>query len=88
MERQADPFLVAEALARGGHAIVSLEVTGRPEQAKESGHRQKEVKLFDVCEGLGIPCIPPYQMLLQERARFILDVAALESWSHPEPALR
>lgn len=88
MERQADPFLVAEAVARGGHAVVSLEVTGRPSQAKRSGHTQKEVKLFDVCEGLGIACIPPYQMLLQERARFILDADAPGSWSRPEPVLR
>lgn len=62
----ADPHLVAEALARGKDEtiIVSLEVTGNPKSARPAS--QKRVKLYDICEGLGISCIQTYEMLQRE----------------------
>lgn len=68
----ADPHLVAEALARGKDEtiIVSLEVTGNPKSARPAS--QKRVKLYDICEGLGIACIQTYEMLQRENLEFRL----------------
>lgn len=60
----ADYFLVAQAHA-GRHTVVTHE--------KPSGST-KRVKIPDVCQGLGIPCVLPYTMLREERARFVLPV--------------
>ena len=58
----ADYYLVAHALARGD-TVVTHEVP-RP-----SVHR---VMIPNVCVGLGVPYINPFQMLSRERARFVL----------------
>ncbi|MGI9346350.1 MAG: DUF4411 family protein [Gammaproteobacteria bacterium] len=68
----ADPSLVAEALARAESqiVIVSTEVTGNPKSAAAGS--QKQVKIPDVCDGLDIPCIQPWEMLRREQPSFIL----------------
>lgn len=58
----ADYYLVAHALAHG-HTVVTHEVASTS---------TKKLKIPDVCIGLGIKCISPYDMLRQERARFVL----------------
>ncbi len=58
----ADYYLVAQAFA-DSFAVVTHEIP--------SGSRKK-VKIPDVCIGLGIKCVTPYQMLALEKARFVL----------------
>ncbi len=58
----ADYYLIAHALAHGS-IVVSHE---KPDNSK------KRVKIPDVCIGLGITCMNPYEMLRRERARFVL----------------
>ena len=58
----ADYYLVAQAYA-GQHTVVTLE--------KASGSKRK-IKIPDVCIGIGIKCVTPYEMLRNERARFVL----------------
>lgn len=58
----ADFYLVAHALAHG-HTVVTHEV------AQASA---KKVKIPNVCIGLGVKCMTPYEMLRVERARFVL----------------
>lgn len=58
----ADYYLVVHALA-GNHTVVTHEVP--------SGSRGR-VKIPDACLGVGVRFITPYQMLRNERARFVL----------------
>ena len=58
----ADFYLVAHALA-GRHEIVTHEI---PSDSK------KRIKIPSVCIGLGIRCLTPFEMLRNERARFVL----------------
>lgn len=58
----ADYYLVAHALAHGD-AIVTHEI---PADSK------KKIKIPNVCIGLGIKCMSPYEMLRIERAVFVL----------------
>jgi len=58
----ADYYLVAQAHA-GKHTVVTHEV---PSASK------RKIKIPDVCIGLGIKCMTPYEMLRRERARFVL----------------
>lgn len=58
----ADYYLVAQAHA-GQHTVVTHEV---PSGAT------KKVKIPDVCVGMGVHCISPFEMLRRERARFVL----------------
>ena len=58
----ADYYLVAQALAHG-HTIVTHEIPSAS---------TKRIKIPDVCIGLGIKCMTPFEMLRRERARFIL----------------
>ena len=58
----ADYYLVAQAYA-GQHAVVTHE--------RASGSRRK-IKIPDVCIGLDIKCVTPYEMLRNERACFVL----------------
>lgn len=58
----ADYWLVAHAKAHGW-TVVTHEVP--------SDGRRK-IKIPNVCIGLGIHCISPYEMLRRERARFVL----------------
>lgn len=59
----ADCYLIAHALA-GGHDVVTQEVA-RP--------TKKNVKIPNACIGLGIRCLTPFEMLRNERARFVLE---------------
>ena len=58
----ADYYLVAQARA-GQHTVVTHE--------RASGSRRK-IKIPDVCIGLGVKYLTPYEMLRIERARFVL----------------
>jgi hypothetical protein len=58
----ADYYLVAHALAHGD-TVVTHEVP------KDAG---KKIKIPNVCIGLGIKCMSPYEMLRRERALFVL----------------
>jgi hypothetical protein len=59
----ADYYLVAQALALG-HTVITHE---RP--APQS---VRKIKIPDVCIGLGVKCMSPFEMLRKERARFVL----------------
>ena len=61
--QKADYYLVAQAYA-GRHTVVTHEVASAS---------TRKIKIPDVCIGLGIKCITPYEMLRNERARFVLD---------------
>lgn len=58
----ADYYLVAHALAYG-HTVVTHE---------KAAPQAKKIKIPNVCIGLNIKCMTPYEMLRTERARFIL----------------
>lgn len=58
----ADYWLVAYALAHG-HTVVTHEVPSSS---------SRKIKIPNACVGLGIRFMTPYQMLRQERARFVL----------------
>ncbi|MCC6547094.1 DUF4411 family protein [Candidatus Sumerlaeota bacterium] len=61
----ADYYLAAQAHA-GGHIVVTHEVPSSS---------IRKIKIPDVCIGLGITCVTPYEMLRRERARFVLGRA-------------
>lgn len=61
----ADYFLVSQAHA-GEHTVVTHEVP--------SGSSRR-IKIPDVCLGLHIPCMSPYEVLRNEHARFVLAVS-------------
>jgi hypothetical protein len=58
----ADFWLVAAALA-GRHTVVTHEV---------ASPTLKRIKIPNVCVGLGVEFMNPYQMLRKEQARFVL----------------
>lgn len=58
----ADYYLVAQARA-GNYTLVTHEVPSSS---------TRKIKIPDVCIGLGIKCMTPYEMLRNERARFVL----------------
>ena len=58
----ADYYLVAQAYA-GQYTVVTHEVASAS---------VRKVKIPNACLGLGIKCMTPYEMLRNERARFIL----------------
>lgn len=60
--QEADYYLIAYALAHK-HDLVTHEVPG---------DGVKQVKIPEVCIGLGIRSLSPFQMLRREQARFIL----------------
>ena len=62
----ADYWLVAHALAHD-YVIVTHEIPAAT---------PRRIKIPNVCIGLNVRCINPYQMLRQEQARFILAAAA------------
>lgn len=59
----ADYYLVAHALAHG-HILVTHEIASTS---------LRKIKIPDVCLGLNIKCISPFEMLRNERARFVLE---------------
>ena len=61
----ADYYLIAHALAHG-HSVVTHEL---------SSVSTKRIKIPNVCIGLGLKCMTPYEMLRVERARFVLGPA-------------
>jgi len=61
-----DYYLVAQALD-GGHVVVTHE---KPEASI------KRVKIPNVCIGVGVAFMNPFEMLRRERARFVLAGAA------------
>lgn len=62
----ADYYVVAHALAHK-HTVVTHEV---------SSDSRKKIKIPNVCIGLNIKCMTPFEMLRHERARFILGHSA------------
>ena len=58
----ADYYLIAHAKSKK-HIIVTHEVPA---------NTKKKIKIPNVCIGLQIKCMTPYEMLRKERARFIL----------------
>ncbi len=60
----ADYYLTGQALARN-HTIVTHE---------KASISTKRIKIPDVCIGLGISFMTPYEMLRHERARFVLGL--------------
>jgi hypothetical protein len=59
----ADYYLVSHALATGAVVVTHETPANTP----------KRVKIPNVCIGLDIKCMTPYEMLRRERARFVLD---------------
>ena len=59
----ADFYLVAHALAHR-HVVVTHEVPA---------NSVNYVKIPNVCIGLGVKCVTPYEMLRKEKARFVLS---------------
>ncbi len=62
----ADFYLIAHALT-DGYAVVTHEV---------SANSAKSIKIPNVCIGLGVSFMTPYEMLRRERARFVLGSGA------------
>ena len=62
----ADYYLVAHALA-GKHTIITHEVVA---------NSIKRIKIPNVCVGLGVRFMTPYEMLRREKARFVLGASA------------
>jgi len=60
--QDADYYLIAHALVCG-HQVVTHE---------KPSNSQKKIKIPDVCIGLGVKWTTPFEMLSQERARFVL----------------
>jgi hypothetical protein len=58
----ADYYLVAHALAHG-YTVVTHE---------KAAPQAKKIKIPNVCIGLDVKCMTPYEMLRLERARFVL----------------
>jgi hypothetical protein len=58
-----DYYLVSQARA-AGHTVVTHEVPAAS---------RRKIKIPDVCIGMGIKCMSPYEMLRTERARFVLS---------------
>lgn len=58
----ADFWLVTAAMA-GHHAVVTHEI---------ASPTAKRIKIPNVCVGLGVEFLNPYQMLRKEQARFVL----------------
>jgi len=64
--QNADSYLVAQALALG-YSVVTHEVPSAS---------PKRIKVPDACVGLGVRCVSPFDMLRNERARFVLGATA------------
>lgn len=58
----ADYYLISHTLAHGFTVVTHEKPAASP----------KKIKIPNVCIGLGIKCITPYEMLRSERARFVL----------------
>jgi hypothetical protein len=58
----ADYYLVAHALAHR-HTVVTHEVASAS---------TKKIKILNVCIGIAVRCVTPFEMLRNEKARFVL----------------
>lgn len=58
----ADYFLIAEALQRGDTVVTH----------EQPANSRKRIKIPNVCLGMSVKVMNPYQMLRVERARFVL----------------
>ena len=58
----ADFYLVAQA-RQSGFILVTYEAF-----QKQKG----KIQIPEVCAGMGVECLPPYEMLRRERAKFVL----------------
>lgn len=63
--QEADYDLIAQALARTGTVVTH----------ERKVNSRKKIKIPNVCTGLGIQCMTPFEMLRRERARFVLGSA-------------
>ena len=70
--QDADYYLIAHALAHA-HTVVTHEVAS-------DGVRR--VKIPNVCIGVKVKCMTPFEMLRKERARFVLRGAGAPESSH------
>jgi len=62
----ADYYLVAQALA-DGHTVVTHE---------RAAPSTKKIMIPNVCIGLNVACMTPFEMLRRARARFVLGLQA------------
>ena len=60
--QSADYYLVAHAHAHG-HVVVTHEV---------AAPTRKKIKIPNVCEGMGVDCVGPFEMLRAAGARFVV----------------
>ena len=60
--QEADYYLISHAVAHG-HTVVTHEV---------AAGSTKKIKIPNVCIGLSVKCVTPFEMLRQARARFVL----------------
>lgn len=63
--QEADYYLIGQALA-GGHKVVTHEVPS---------NSTKQIKIPNVCIGVGVKCMSPFDMLRAENVRLVLDPA-------------
>lgn len=63
--QKADYYLVSQAHA-SKHTVVTHEVPSAS---------PRKIKIPDICVGMKIKCMSPYEMLRRERARFVLGPA-------------
>jgi hypothetical protein len=61
--QKADYYLIAQAHA-GRYVVVTHEVPAAS---------SRKIKIPDVCIGMRIKCMSPYEMLRHERAKFVLE---------------
>ena len=62
--KTADYYLVAEAYAKG-YTVITREV-------RSNSRSRSRIKIPNVCDELRITCLSPYDMLSNQRARFVL----------------
>ena len=60
--QDTDYYLIGQALSLG-YTVVTHEIPSTS---------TKKIKIPDVCVGMGVDCITPFQMLSRSRARFVL----------------
>ena len=63
--RKADYYLIGQARA-SGHVVVTLE---------NPSSSLRRIKIPNVCIGVGVSVITPFEMLRREKARFVLGSA-------------
>jgi hypothetical protein len=59
----ADYYLVSQG-HEGGHTVVTQEI---------SSSSRRRIKIPNACQGLGVNCVTPFEMLRAEGARFVVE---------------